>query len=255
MSRSVSASAKALLILMLTAASPLSSQTNLPAQTITFSSNKWAVRQTTEPEGPMANMFGGRDLSVFLNADGTLTLAIAYREGLWYAGEVTLQKRTGYGTYLFRLRTPPAGLDPNTVLGLFTYSSANAYFHREIDIEFSAWGQTKAPVLGQYVIQPYDAAGHMTTFGLSGIDGQATYSFAWREDKVEFASWKGYGPRPEAGSPALISAWTFSDPKAIPKPSANIHLNFYLAHGDIPPSGRGLLAVTIDSFEFIPEQK
>ena len=129
MSRSGSIAAKALLILMLTAVEPLQSQPRPPAQTITFASNRWTVRQTTEPEGPMANMFGGRDLSVFLNADGSLTLAIAYREGLWYAGEVTLQKRTGYGTYLFRLRTPPAGLDPNTVLGLFTYSSANAYFH------------------------------------------------------------------------------------------------------------------------------
>lgn len=234
---------------------PLKAQERLPVQTLTFSSKKWTVRQTLEPEGPADNMFGGRDLSVILDKDGALTLTLAYKEGIWYAGEVTLQQRTGYGTYLFKVRTPPGELDPNIVLGLFTYSGGAAYSHREIDIEFSAWGQRGAPILGQYVIQPYETPGHIETFGLSSVNGPGTYSFTWAEGKVDFASWTGYGPRPEAGSPSLISSWTFADPKAVPKPSPNVHINLYLADGSVPPSGHGSLAVTIDAFEFIPGKK
>jgi hypothetical protein len=243
------------LLLSLLAASPLLAQERLQVQTLTFSGNTWIVRQTLEREGPMDNYFGGRDLSVILNDDKSLTLAISRKEGIWYSGEVTLQKRVGYGTYIFKVRTPLSALDSNAVLGLFTYSQANAYYHREIDIEFSAWGKRDAPVLGQYVVQPYDSPGHMSIFGLSGIDGPATYSFTWKEGQIEFLSWRGYAPRPEVGSPSIIAAWTFSDPKATPKSSAQVHLNFYLAPGTMPPSGSGSLAVTIDSFEFIPAKK
>lgn len=240
------------LLFALLALMPLRSQERLQTQTLTFSASTWIVRQTLEPEGPMDNYFGGRDLSVLLNPDGSLTLSLAREEGIWHAGEVTMQKRTGYGTYLFKVRTSPSALDPNVVLGLFTYSSASAYSHREIDIEFSAWGVRNSPVLGQYVIQPYDIPGHIEIFPISGIDGPATYSFVWSEGKLDFASWLGYGPRPEPGSPQLIAAWTFIDPKAVPKPSALVHMNLYLAHGAIPPSGQGSTAVTIDSFQFIP---
>ena len=243
---------RAFLFLVLFAWTPLQAQGRLPIQTMTFSSNTWIVRQTLEPEGPMDNYFGGRDLSVILNPDGSLTLSLAREEGVWHAGEVTMQKRTDYGTYLFKVRTSPSTLDPNVVLGLFLYSSASAYSHREIDIEFSAWGEKGSPVLGQYVIQPYEIPGRVDTFDISGVDGPATYSFVWSEGKVEFASWMGYGPRPEAGSPQLVAAWTFADPKAVPKPSAQVHMNLYLAHGAVPPSGRGVSAVTIDSFQFIP---
>ena len=224
-------------------------------QTLTFSGYTWMVRQTTQSEGPMDNYFGGRDLSVFLNDDGSLTLKISPEAGIWHAGEVTSQKFMGYGTYVFKVRTPPADLDPNVVLGLFTYSRASAYSHREIDIEFSAWGQNGEPVLGQYVIQPYANPGHMIMFDISKISGAATYSFTWLDGRIDFVSWEGYGPRPEDGSPSIISSWSFSDPKAVPKPSSQVHINLYLAHGDVPPSGRGSLAVTIDSFEFIPAKK
>jgi hypothetical protein len=233
----------------------LEAQTALPRQSISFSGRQWTVRQTTKPEGPGNNTFGGKDLGVLLNQDGSVTLRIYQKEGTWYAGELTTQQRTGYGEYIFRVRTAPGELDPNVVLGLFTYSGGAAYNHREIDIEFSAWGVKNAPVLGQYVIQPYQNPGHMITFDLSRIDGPASYSFIWSEGKIDFSSWMGYGPRPEGGSPELLAAWSFADPKAVPKPSPNVHMNLYLAKGEQPPSGRGATSATIDSFEFIPIKK
>lgn len=237
------------------AAFPLHPQEEQTIQILRFSGYDWTVRRTSTPEGPKNNRFGGRDVSVTLNKDGSLTLWLTQREGIWYAGEVTLRKSMGYGTYLFRLRTAPASLDPNSVLGLFTYTRSRAYNHREIDIEFSAWGEDGAPVRGQYVIQPYTAPGHLETFDVAKDEAPATYSFTWTKERIDFASWRGYGPRPEAGSPACISAWSFSEPKGVPPPNSFVHMNFYLADGAVPPSGCGALAVTIDSFEFIPIKK
>lgn len=239
-------------LIALVSAAPLRAQETLSRQTLRFSDRQWTVRQTAKPEGPGGNVFGGKDLGVLLNQDGSLTLRVFQKDGIWHAGEVTLQQRTGYGEYIFRLRTAPGELDPNLVLGLFTYSGASVYHHREIDIEFSAWGSPNLPVLGQYVIQPYQDPGHLFSFDLSRIKGPASYSFVWIEGRVDFSSWLGYGPRPKGGSPDIIAAWSFADAPAVPRPSPNVHMNLYLANGDRPPLGRGALSVTIDSFQFTP---
>ncbi len=234
---------------------PLWAQEKTTLQSVDFSSRRWIVRRTTKPEGPGGNTFGGKDINVVANADGSLTLRISQKDGLWYAAEVTSQLRMGYGEYIFRLRTPPKDLDPNVVLGLFTYSGGAAYNHREIDIEFSAWGIKNSPVKGQYVIQPYQNPGQLFTFDISRIKEPASYSFIWTEGRIDFSSWKGSGPRPADGSPDMLAAWSFADPKAVPRPSPNVHMNLYLVKGEVPPAGRGLTEVTIDSFEFIPIKK
>ncbi|PKL06522.1 MAG: hypothetical protein CVV53_03860 [Spirochaetae bacterium HGW-Spirochaetae-9] len=237
---------------------PLQSQGLTPARSLTFSDYKWDIRHTVEPEGPMGNQFGGDARTTVLNADGSLTLSIEYKDGVWRAGEVTTQKNLGYGTYLFKLRTPPSRLDPRAVLGLFTYSRSAAYSHREIDIELSAWGRQDIPVYGQFVIQPWDVPGQLSSFDILAIEAAATYAFTWSEGRVDFATWKGYGQWPQPGSPELISAWTFIDAKAVPKPSSKVHINLYLAEGTIPPlaaSGDPSLSVTIDAFEFIQAKK
>ena len=246
------------IIIMAVAALPLHAQASTPARSLTFSDYRWDIRHTVEPEGPMGNQFGGDARTTALNADGSLTLSIEYKDGVWRAGEVTTQKNLGYGTYLFRLRTPPSGLDPKVVLGLFTYSRSAAYSHREIDIELSAWGIRGVPVHGQYVVQPGASPGHFITYDISKIEGPATYGFTWSEGRVEFATWKGYGQRPQPGSSDLVSAWTFIDAKAVPKPSSRVHMNLYLADGSIPPTsatGQPSLSVTIDAFEFIAAKK
>jgi len=246
------------LVLLAGAVIPLQSQELTPPSVLTFSKYRWDVRQTVEPEGPMGNHFSRDSHSVALNADGSLTVSIAYKDGVWRAGEVSTQKNLGYGTYLFRLRTPPSRLDPQAVLGLFTYSRTAAYSHREIDIELSAWGRRDIPVYGQYVIQPWDIPGHVNTFAIARIEGPATYAFTWSEGRVDFATWKGYGQWPQPGSSDLVSAWTFIDAKAVPRPSSKVHINLYLAEGSVPPlaaSGYPSLSVTIDAFEFTQAKK
>lgn len=226
---------------------------------IEFSDFTWNVRSTVKPEGPMGNFFGGLGTSVDLLADGALRLSIVNQKGTWYAAEVWTTKALGYGTYTFRVRTPLSQLHPDVTLGLFTYSRSSFAHNREIDIEFSAWGMDKETLRGQYVIQPYDAPGHLYTFPASAFTGLSTQQFTWLSDRIEFASWLGYGERPFEGDPRLLYSWVFSNSKDIPSPRAPIHINLYLFNGEAPEhdSGHkeGSLDIVLDGFEFIPAKK
>lgn len=223
------------------------------APRIKFSGYDWDLRVTTKPEGPQDNQFAGLGKSVRILDNGSLELSISYEGGAHYAGEVTLRRSLGYGTYIFRLATPPAGLDPNLVLGFFTYSSQSSYAHREIDVEFSAWGVQKEPVLGQFVVQPYQDKGHLASFSLDGIGIESSYAFTWTESKVDFVAWRGSGAVPAAGDTRIISAWSFTDQPSVPrKGNERVHINLYLAKGGIPPAGTGLTSVEITGFSFLP---
>lgn len=60
------------------------------------------------------------------------------------AAEVILSESLGYGTYSFTVSSPIGDLDPNVVLGLFTWSDDPAYHHREIDVANSPAGGSPA---------------------------------------------------------------------------------------------------------------
>jgi hypothetical protein len=222
---------------------------------IKFSGFDWYVRRATEPEGPMDNFFGGFGTSVDILADGALRLSVVNRNGRWYSAEVWTTKSLGYGTYTFRVRTPLGQLHPDLTLGLFTYSQALWYNNREIDVEFSAWGADMGNLNGQYVIQPHDQEGHLYAFPAAAFTGPSTQQMTWLRDRIEFASWLGYGEKPAAGDPKLLYSWIFSDAKSIPRPSAPIHMNLYLFES--PPSDKkgGSLVVILDGFEFTPAKK
>lgn len=237
----------ALIFFIIAAKSGLFAQT---LQRLSFSGFEWYVRQTSEPEGPMNNLFGGTGTSVDVLPDGALRLSITYQEGDWYAAEVWTTKSLGYGTYTFRIRTPLAQLHPDLIFGAFTYSRAFAYFNREIDIEFSAWGKDAQALKGQYVIQPFNRAGNLHAFPARQFSGPSSQQFTWLPDRIEFASWLGYGEKPQAGDPRLIDAWTFGDAKSIPKPSAAVHMNLYLFNGRPPGKKDGYQLVIVDGFEF-----
>ena len=68
--------------------------------------------------------------------------------------EVTSDKSFGYGTYRFTHSGSLKDLDPNIVLGIFTYLDDN----NEIDFELGRWGQATEPKNAQFVVQPASAA-------------------------------------------------------------------------------------------------
>ena len=218
---------------------------------INFSGYAWYLRNTEEAAGPMGNRFAGEGRSVILNSDKSLTLTLSRKEGLYYGAEAVLWRPLGYGTYIFRVRTRLDALDPNLVLGLFSYSSLEKAAYDEVDIEFSAWGGLDDPVRGQYAVQPFGQAGHISFFDLGFREGKISYSFDWEKDRIDFMSWKGYGSRPAGDSPSVLSSWSFSIPGTMPDPRrARICMNLYLA-GKPGPAGSGLSSVIIDSFQFL----
>jgi hypothetical protein len=88
--------------------------------------------------GPGPNYFSGRGVRV--EADG-LHLRAEVQDGRLYCAELVSVESCGFGTYEFKIGTDTTRLDSNLVLvlGLFTWSDAPAYNHREIDIELSRW--------------------------------------------------------------------------------------------------------------------
>ena len=62
-------------------------------------------------------------------------------EGKWHCAEVRLTESLGYGRYAVTLTSGLNALDPQVVVGLFTYDLNDpSHHHREIDIGFSRWG-------------------------------------------------------------------------------------------------------------------
>jgi hypothetical protein len=105
---------------------------------IAFSGYDWLVKASeNKAVGPGPNFFSGQNVWV---RDGELHLQISERDGRWYSAEIVSAASFGFGTYRFTLRSDVVDLDPNVVLGLFTWSDDAAFSHREIDIEISRWG-------------------------------------------------------------------------------------------------------------------
>ena len=213
---------------------------------IAFSGLSWDVRSTGDvPRGPGPNYFSSDNVSV--DADGRLHLTIRKTRDRWSCAEVITGVSIGYGTYRFYVASPVGTLDPNVVVGLFTWNDDPAFNHREIDIEFSRWGN-RTDLNGQFVVQPSTAVSNVYRFG-QPADGPTTHSFVWRPHAVDFSSLRGFRTEP-SGPADVIAAWTaFHD---IPLPGGEApRINLWLADGREPMNGAGA-EVVIERVEFVP---
>src|SRR5438552_1494221 len=135
-------------------------------RTLRFSGYEWVVKAATNgPVGPGPNYFSDGPDTVWVDEADRLHLRINAKDGRWRAAEVISTRSFGYGTYRFYLDTNVDEFDPNVVLGLFTWSDEPAFYHRELDIEISRWGQEKNE-LGQCVVQPYAQPDNYVRFAL-----------------------------------------------------------------------------------------
>lgn len=206
--------------------------------TVHWSGYDWDVKEYSRKIGPGPNFFSRSNVRV--DSDGRLHLAITKSGSKWTTAEVILDDSFGYGTYTWVLRTP-APLDPNVVLGLFTWNDDPAENHREIDIEFAKWGSASDPNDAQFVVQPYDHLGNEHRFVRPAADTQTTLSFTWAEDKVSFSAVSG-------GDPYV---WTYTG-LDIPEPGGeNPRINLWLFRGAAPTNGQNV-EVVFESFAFTP---
>jgi hypothetical protein len=176
----------------------------------------------------------------WVDQQGRLHLKIAQdAAGNWCCAEVASDKSFGYGEYRFTFAGPLNELDPNIVLGLFTYLD-DAH---EIDFELSRWGQAAEPNNAQFVVQPAKV-GRMCRFATGEVE-RLTCSLVWTAGRVQWQCWQGTG-----GSPAKsLAAWTFTG-NGIPVPSRErVHMNLWLMRGQPPNNGQPA-EVVVESFEF-----
>ena len=216
-------------------------------RTIQFSGRSWTVKSSTSPVGPGPNYFGDTSDDVWIDGSGYLHLKIVFRDGNWHSSEVIGDDVLGHGTYTFTLGSRVDLLDRNIVVGLFTWdTSAPEFNYREIDIEFSRWGDPLADN-SQYVVQPWDTTGNTLRWDTVLTGNASTHAFEWRPDRVEFSSNQGSPPG------AVIQSWTYNGPDVPPEgtTSGNARINFWLMGGAAPFDGQEAELV-VQSFDFSP---
>ena len=212
------------------------------SNTVSWNGASWQVKTSNAAVGPGPNIFSKANVGV--DASGFLHLKIAKdASGRWTTAEVIAPTSLGYGTYTFTVATPLNALDPNVVLGLFTWSDKAPYAHREIDVEASRWGNAADPTNAQFVVQPYNLANHLVRFDATGTV-RTLQRFTWRAGSVVFES-------RQADTGALISAYTYTGAD-VPKPGdERVHLNLWLFGGAAPSNGLPV-EVVVQSFAFAP---
>lgn len=213
-------------------------------KTLHFSGLDWIVKAPPMPVSPGPNQFS--DPNAWVDNLGKLHLRVApCGSGGWCSAEVYTRDALGYGTYATTVESALSTLDPNLVLGLFTWSEDGGYNNREIDIEFSRWGNAADPNNAQYVVQPYTTSGNITRFPFTADSG-SVHSFRWYPGLVNFQSTAGLNP-----SVPPAKQWSYLQQAAIPPPDdARFHLNFYLAKGFTPSFDGQVREIVIGKFEF-----
>jgi hypothetical protein len=193
--------------------------------TIVFSGITWNVRSGGGGPGP--NSWSDSPNSVWVDMQGQLHLKISKVGNTWYCSEVYAQKSFGYGEYRFYVASDVESFDPFTVVGLFTYETDT----REIDIEFSRWGN---PVNsdGWYTVQPI-IPGNQQSFALNLAGNNSTHKFTWSGSSIMFQSYRGHSETlPSADS--LINEWNYTGNYNPPVGNELLHINFWLMGGNAP---------------------
>lgn len=214
---------------------------------LSFSGYTWNIKTSASLVGPGPNYFSD---NVWVDANGRLHLNIHHQNNNWHSTEIvhTAPFPLGYGRYSFALATPVHQLDPNVVLGLFTWdSSAPEHAYREIDIEVARWGNPTDPTNAQYVIQPYTTSGNLHRFTI-GSSATSLHRFTWCPDKTLFDSYSSLSPTPNN----LIAAWQNSGddvPPADPDREVSPRLNLWLTNGNPPTNGQPV-EIIIDHFGY-----
>ena len=235
---------------------PVASPPEVPTPTqptthdlITFAGYDWHVKSSEAPVGPGPNIFSNRMEDVFVDQDGRLHLKIAEHNGQFFTTEVINTQSFGYGLYTFYLDTPADHLDPNAILGLFTWdTNAPEENYREIDIEISQWGQEDEDYANsQYVVQPWEKPSNIERFDTP--ETLSTHQFYWLPDRIIFQSFLGH---PTTPSPTeAFHSWVYAG-EDIPAPGGeNVRINFWLLGGTPPLNGEGS-EVIVSNFEFTP---
>jgi hypothetical protein len=214
-----------------------------PYRVLSFSGYDWRVKSSVDRVGPGPNYFSDSGKNVWVDKHKRLHLKITRQNGRWECAEIVSMQSFGYGAYRFFLETASPSIDPNVVLGLFTWNDQPAYHHRELDVEISRWGKPDDED-AQFVVQPFTTPENILRFRLPAHLRSSEQGFLWKPDSVYAYSKRG-GP-----DAALLRDHTFIND--IPQAGGeNARINLWLNDKHGPANGREV-EVALSRFQFTP---
>lgn len=183
---------------------------------------------------------------------GALHLSAGRTDGLWHSCELIGTQPLGFGRYVFTIETPVSQLDPNVILGFFTWdTNAPANHFREIDFEFGRWGDPEDPN-AQYVVQPWNLAGNRHRFDILYDSGTTTTTHVldWRPDGIDFLSYYGafrQDPEPES----IIQALSYAGTDNPPAGEETVRMNLWILP-EADSAAAQAAEVVVADFRFLP---
>lgn len=220
------------------------------ATTITFSGYQWTVK-TGNGLGPGPNNWSASN--VWVGSTGDLHLKITQVNGQWYSAEIVSTQAFGFGQFQWKVISQLDQLDPNVVLGLFTYPTANVGPDgtNEIDIEAARWGVSGNPA-GNYTVYPAVGGRPYTThpFAFTLPGDHTTQRFTWQSKSIFFQSLNGHTDT----NKNEYANWTFTPANPlqdIPQTPVPVHINLWLFQGHAPTNGQPV-EVVIRQFKYTP---
>jgi hypothetical protein len=215
-----------------------------------FSNYWWHVKDSNELQvGPGNNYFSGNATDVYLDSQNQLHLTSKDQNQKVYCTEIYSEPTFGFGYYFFNLASSLDQIDENLVLGLFTYDSVFSPNYRELDFEFSKWGNNQSTFDSQFVIQPFQNNGNLIRFLLNQKNQkEVTCVMMWSRTKVEMFIYFGkYQTLRELPSSA-VKNHSFSNNADIPlEGTSRVHLNLW-KYGKNNPKPNSEIVVT--GFQF-----
>lgn len=207
---------------------------------ITFAGVEWQVKSGIGAPG--GNKWSDSERSVWVDSAG-LHLKIR-RVGLtWYSAEIRTAKPTRHGVHRLYVVGRIDSIDRNVVFSPFLYADDN----REIDMEFSRWGDTSNPNV-QHVLQPppYVQGDNIARFSFNLKGTHSTHSIDWTSSLVTFESIHGHHPEPSDPN-LLIRKFSFAgDHIPSEKEMLHMHINLWLIDGQPPSDNKELEIVIAD---------
>jgi hypothetical protein len=215
-----------------------------------FGGLQWRAR-TQGLSGPGPNVWNA--CQAWLDADG-LHLRLERIGSVWTSAEVYTTDVVGYGRLEFEIATPLGALDPNVVLGLFTYPGAGLDGLHEIDIELARFGDAGAMATNlNYVVYP--GAPPKGATGLckqrwAAPPGASIHRFLWAPTAVTFQS---FSAAQIFSNTVPDRSWRFVATSSVPVSSGQwpLHLNLWLYGGRAPLNGQPV-EVVIRRVTYVP---
>ncbi len=218
--------------------------------TLEFSGYKWVTKESNERHtGPGRNFFAGGKDNIWVDEKGRMHIRMTHRNGRWYCAEARIVESLGYGKYIFQVEPNPMKLDKDLVVGFFTYDHDDSlYHHREIDIEFSKWGNEKN-LNSQYVLQPFDVSENVHRY-TTDLAKETRHVISWKKNRISFES-EYVTRRNDSTIFSKYASWSYKPHHKIRMNLEKFSMNIWLFKADFP-SDFSDYEFVVSKFEFIP---